>query len=80
MPAFLPRTLCQIALSHFPSKEEDVSATGFRTEAARQQFVLHGEGFLFPSVCIHSCSEPGYSRVVFTFRGIYITRHAPLLG
>lgn len=56
LPVFLPRTLCQSALSHFPSKEEDLSASGLLAEAARPQFVAHGEGFLFLVVLyIHSC-------------------------
>lgn len=77
---FLPRTLCQGALSHFPSKEEDVSASGRLAEAARSQFVAHGEGFLFPVILyIYSCLQADHSCKVFTFRGKCITRYASLL-
>lgn len=69
LPVFLPRAVCQRALSHFPSKEGDISASGLVAEAARSQCVAHGEGFLFPVVLyIHSHLELGHSCKVFTFR------------
>lgn len=77
LPVFLCRTLCQGALSHFPSKEEDVSSSRLLAEAARSQFVAHEEGFLFPVV--HSCLQPDHSCKIFTFRGKCISRYASLL-
>lgn len=57
LPVFLPRTLCQRALSHFPSKEEDVSASGLLAEAARSHTACGTWGrFSLPCCSLHSFS------------------------